>query len=100
MEKLLKEYAEVREEREKIEALESKIKDKILDAMKKDDAVKVEADFGTFSRATRLSWTYSKAVVKKEEDLKILKEKEQKKGIAKSTATEYLAFRKPSKEEK
>lgn len=98
MEKLLKEYAVVREQREEIEALESKIKDKILDAMKKDETIKVEADFGTFSRATRLSWTYSKAVEKKEEDIKILKEKEQKKGIAKSTATEYLAFRAPKKQ--
>lgn len=91
--KLLKEYHLIEEEYKLLEEKRRRLREKIVISLKKDGVDKVESDFGSFTIAHRLSWVYSKAIGKIEEKLKIAKTKEQQKGLAKSSETEYLVYK-------
>lgn len=91
--KLLREYAALEIEYKEIEARRSNLRDAIVQRMVKDKLDKVESDFGMFTVGRRASWTYTDAVKKIEDRLKIAKTKEQQKGLAKSSETEYLVYK-------
>jgi hypothetical protein len=89
-----KEYALIKATIAELEAKEKALKPEIL-ALMEDD--KVTTDFGNFTKAKRISWTYSPKLEKLEEDLKVKKHEEEERGIAVATEKEYLLF-KPNKE--
>ena len=92
---LLKEYALNEEKLKSLEAKKEELREQIVNEMKVKKVDKVESDLGLFTIGRRLSWKFTEAVKKIEEKLKIAKAKEQEKGIATSSVTEYLVFTKP-----
>lgn len=74
---------------DKIDAM----KVKIIEDMKKRNKTKDENSWGKFSIASKKTYTYSKKVVKLEEEVKILKNTEVEKGIAKAKETNYLLYK-------
>lgn len=90
---LLGSYAILREKMKLLEREEGELRIKILENLKENNLEKVDSGFGSFTIAKRLSWKYSEKVKALEEKIKISKDKEQKKGIAESSETEYLLFK-------
>ncbi len=88
---LLKKYATLREKIAELETQESVLKAEILEGM--GDEKKVDSDYGTFTKAFRKSWTFSKKVKALEEKIKIQKFTEQEKGIATFTEAPYLVYK-------
>lgn len=92
---LYEKYADIREKLAIIELAESALKAEILEEMKKSGLDKHETEVGKFIICSKKKWSYSKKVLKIEEDLKVQKFTEQEKGIAKVEETSYLAFTPP-----
>jgi hypothetical protein len=94
--KLLSEYVEVEARFKALEDVKQDLRGKILEAFKKEKIDKMEdPTLGTFSIAHKTTWTYSPAVKTLEGKVKIAKIKEQEKGIAKSSESNYLLYNKP-----
>lgn len=92
MDKIYKQYAIINAEIRELEAKKESLKGDLIESLKDEPEGKVETDFGNFTLGSRQVWKYSDAIKSKEESLKIAKDKEQKKGIAKATTTEYVVF--------
>lgn len=91
---LLKRYVGIEKRYKELEAEREAIRLEILEDMQKNDTIKAETDFGSFSVCEKTVWAYSPAVKKLEDKVKIEKDKEQKKGKAKPSITSYLKFTK------
>lgn len=91
--KLLAQYHLIEQEYKAIEGKRQALREKIVETLKKEGLEKIESDYGSFTVARRSTWVYSKTVKNIEEKLKIAKTKEQQKGIAKSSETEYLLYK-------
>lgn len=90
----IQKYLQVRTQREALEAEERDLRQAILTDLVSNKLEKIESDvFGSFTVAHKKSWKYSPAVVKVEERLKIIKFKEQEKGIAQAVESEYLLYK-------
>lgn len=99
MEKAYKKYAEVLLEIKALEAQRETLKEEVLEALRKEPDGRKETGFGKFTLSGKKVWTYSDKIKAMNEKLKIAQEKEQKKGIAKATITEYVTFTSPKKED-
>lgn len=91
--KLFQEYVYIKNEIAKLQEKESAIKSSIIEEMQKNSLDKIESDFGKFTVAQRLSYTYSDKVSDLEEKVKIAKHKEVEKGVAKiKSTTNYIVY--------
>ena len=84
--------AKIQAQRKVLEAQEQEIKVAILTEMQDTDVTTVTNKYGKFTVSARKSYTYSEAVDKLAEKLKIAKYKEEQKGIAKAKETIYLTY--------
>ena len=89
---LMSQYATLNAEMKTLEARMKNLKDEILYCMEWADERSVQTSYGTFTRAVRTTYTYSEAVLKIAERLKVAKTKEEQKGIAEPHETPYLLF--------
>ena len=92
---LLKEYVKLEEKFKALETEKKELRTKIVEDMTKAKMEKIETDFGSFTICQKASWKYTEAVEKIEDRLKIARIKEQEKGLAKRSVTEYLLFTAP-----
>ena len=90
---LLKRYATIKDKMRQLQDEELFLKEQILSDLKKNKLAKVESNFGNFTICTRYNWEYTDKVTTLEEKIKLAKLKEQEKGIAKATETNYLLFK-------
>jgi predicted nucleic acid-binding Zn-ribbon protein len=89
---LYKQYVDLEKEFKALEEKKQALRDQIVSAMRAEKIEKDATEFGTFTIAKKTSWTYSEAVKKLEDKVKIAKVREQEKGVAKSEVIEYLRF--------
>lgn len=90
--KILKEYAKLDAEYKALDERRTALRQEVVAAMKKSKIEKSETAFGTFTVGRRTVWKYSEVIEKMLEKVKIAKTKEEQKGIADSSVTEYLVF--------
>ena len=95
MKTLYAQLAEVQAQRKALEEKEAGLKTLILDEMEQDGVSTVTNKYGKFTVSSRLTYTYTEAVTKLAEKLKIAKIKEEEKGVAKAKTTTYLTFTSP-----
>lgn len=93
MQDILKRYAKLNASLKELEAKKDLLRDEIVKDFKKRKVEKEETAYGNFTIGHRLSWIYSEEIKKLEDKVKIAKDKEQKKGIAESSTTDYLLFK-------
>ena len=84
--------ATIQAQRKVLEAQEAQLKVAIVTELVDQGVSKVENSYGKFTVSHRKSYTYSEAVEKLAERLKLAKVKEEQKGIAKASDTTYLTF--------
>lgn len=97
--KLLMEYALLESQYRALEQKRDALRENIVKMFHKEGVDKLEdPTLGMFTIGRRTSWTYTKAVQKIEEKLKIAKKTEQQKGLAKASDTEYLLYKEPKVE--
>jgi len=89
---LLKQYAATEIKYKALEAERNELKSQIMEEMKSEKLAKVESKFGKFTIASRPVYTYSDKVAALIDKVKVAKVKEEQKGIAISTPTEYVLF--------
>lgn len=92
MEKTYKQYATLMADIAVLEEKKDMLKEVLLENLRKEPEGKKETGYGKFTLANRKNWIYTEKVKGMEEKVKIAKDKEQKKGLAKSTITEYVVF--------
>jgi len=90
---LLKQYAALETEFRILEEKKAVLRMSILEDLKKNQRDKVESEYGKFTVAHKITWTYTPAVTQLDERLKIARFKEQEKGLAKATQSDYLLFK-------
>jgi len=95
MKTLYAQLADVQAQRKALEEKESGIKTLILEEMVQEGVYTLTNECGKFTVSSRLSYTYTEAVTKLAEKLKIAKIKEEEKGVAKAKTTTYLTFTSP-----
>lgn len=93
MQETLSRYYDLEITFRRLEIEKQLLRDKIVTDLKKNKLDKVESDFGSFTVCEKKNWKYSGKVKSMEDKVKIAKDKEQKKGIAKVSITEYLLFK-------
>ena len=88
------EYAEVKAQIKELTDKESVLKQEIIEDMESKGLSKDETEFGTFSIASKKTYTYSDKVNDLAEKVKIAKHKEEQKGIATiKTDTRYMIYK-------
>lgn len=92
---LLRKYQDIRFKREQLEKEENEIKDQVVKYMQLEGISKEETTWGTFTIASRTSYKYSDKVKALEEKVKLAKVKEEQKGTATPSTTEYLVYTAP-----
>jgi len=92
---LFKQYAALQSKIAALEEEKGMLKEEIVAGLKKESMDKVETNFGKFTIGRSTSWKYSEAVEKIAEKLKLTKVKEEQKGIAQPSVSEYLVFTAP-----
>ena len=93
---LLQQYANLKEQERVIAEEIAKINPLVLAEIDAAGADKVEAKgIGTFSKASRKTWKFSKEVELAEEGLEELKRQEKADGTATVTEKPYLLFKAP-----
>jgi aspartate/tyrosine/aromatic aminotransferase len=89
---LFKKYQELDEEYKKLEERRKEVREAIVEELQKEGISTLDSDHGKFTIATRTSYSYSDKVKALEEKVKIAKVREQQKGIAQTSETQYLVF--------
>jgi hypothetical protein len=90
---LVGELATIALEKRELANKEEVIKSALLVEMHKENLTKVPSEVGTASITTRKSYTFTDAVKKLDEKLKIKKDEEIKKGLATVTESQFVTFR-------
>lgn len=90
---LLKKYAMLELSFKALAEQKEALREEIVEDFKKKGIEKMNSEFGSFSICKKSSWEYSKKIKLLESKVKIEKNKEQKKGIAKSVTSEYLLYK-------
>lgn len=98
IETLAKELAELAYQKEQLTNKEDVLKEMLLNEMHNTNSEKEKFEFGTVSVVKRSTYSYSDAVKKMEEKIKIKKEDEVRQGIASEKVSEFITFRKANKE--
>lgn len=91
--KLLVVYAVLDKQFKELEEQRDLLREAIVEDLKKNNLDKIESSYGNFTIARKMVWTYTAKVKALEDKVKIAKDKEQKKGLAESSITEYLVFK-------
>lgn len=90
----MQQLASTAQEKKQLEVKEKALKDALLEEFKKSNTEKDGLEgVGSFSIARRSSWVYSDVVSKLEDDIKIKKDEEQRRGVAEEKVTEYILFK-------
>lgn len=92
--KLFREYKKLDAKLKQMEEQKQALRDEIVEGLRKEGVEKTETDYGTFTRARRVSYKYTDAVKKLEEKVKLAKVKEEQKGLAEPSEKEYLVYSK------
>lgn len=92
MEKAYKDYANIMAEIKVLEAERDLVKGEIIEALREEPENKRQTKFGNFTLGSRQVWSYSEKIGVMQDKVKMAMDKEQKKGIAKATTTEYVVF--------
>lgn len=85
-------YAELEEQLEIIEEQKRELREEILADLTARGIEKHQTDVGTFTVCRKTSWTYTDAVKKLKDKVKLAEIEEQEKNKAKATVTEYIKF--------
>lgn len=93
MQDILKKYAKLNSVLKEMEMERDILKEEIIKDFKKRKVEKEETAYGNFTIGHRSSWVYSETIKKMENKIKIAKDKEQKKGTAEQSVTDYLLFK-------
>jgi len=88
----LRDYAKLTAQLNVLKAKQEVLKLSIISEMEKGGITSEDTKYGKFTYSTRRSYTYSEAVKKLMERVKVAKVKEEAKGIAKVKETNYLTF--------
>lgn len=91
--KLLVEYAVLDKHFKELEIERELLREAIIEDLKKNHLDKIESSYGNFTIGRKKNWIYTIKVKALEDKVKIAKDKEQKKGLAEATITEYLVFK-------
>src|SRR3990167_4511656 len=89
---LFAEFLKVEASYKDICAKRDAVRAEIVEEMQKSKVEKAETEYGIFTIAKRAVWAYTEAVRKLEQRVKLAKVREEKKGLATRTETEYLRF--------
>lgn len=89
---LYKKYVALNKKLSDLEDERTALRTAIIDGLKKEKTQKVETKYGKFTIAYRTTWSYSDAVKKLKEKVKLAEVKEQQSGIAEEQKTEYLVY--------
>lgn len=92
--KSLQAYAKLQAQIKELEGKRDSTKIAILEAFEKEGIEKQETTFGTFTRAHKTTYSYSDKIDIMVEKVKLAKIREEEKGIAKVSKSEYLVFTK------
>ncbi len=98
MDILLKQYARLEAEYRQLENERAILRSQIVLKFNTEGIDKQNTDYGHFSIGHRLSYEFTESVKKLEDKVKIAKDKEIKKGVAKAKVTDYLIFKTPQNE--
>lgn len=93
--KHVEELAAIAVQLKELEDKERALKLQIMSEMKAEGVDTYKSDVGTVSHVTRKSYTYSEAVDKLNEQLKLKKVEEEERGIADVKITEYVQINLP-----
>lgn len=90
---LFQEYVDLKTKINELLEKEGEMKEAIIAQMGKDKVTKVESEYGKFTIASRKAWQYSDKVEELSEKLKMVKHKEEERGIAKiKSINPYLVW--------
>ena len=89
---LYRDLAKLQAKRKELEAQEAQIKLAIIEGMEASGELQVVTDYGKATISHRKTYTYTEAVQKLSEKLKLAKVKEEQSGKAKPKTTTYLTF--------
>lgn len=90
---LLKKYAMLELSFKALEEQKKALREEIVEDFKKKGIEKMDSEFGSFTVCKNKSWKYSAKIKSLEDKVKIEKSKEQKKGIAEESISEYLLYK-------
>lgn len=93
---LYRDLALLQAQRKELEAKEAQVKLAIIEDMEKKGELQVVTEYGKATISHRKTYTYTEAVEKLNEKLKLAKVKEEQNGKATAKETTYLTFT-PSK---
>lgn len=85
-------YSALDRELKKLEEEKETLRSQIISDLQSQSVDKVETDYGTFTVAHRVSYTYTDKVKALEEKVKLAKVKEEQKGLAEAKETQYLRY--------
>lgn len=89
---LLRKYRDTQRKKKELELKMQELKDEIIDEMVNEGLEKQETTYGIFTLAYRTNYKYTDEVKKLEEKVKLAKVKEEQKGVADPSETQYLVF--------
>jgi hypothetical protein len=95
MKTYLKKYAQLQAQIKDLEMQRDATKEIILEELHKNKLEKVESEYGKFTITTRRTFVYSEKVDALTEKVKLLKIKEEEKGIATPKYTEFITYTAP-----
>lgn len=72
---------------------EDVIKQSLLEEMSREQVEKLQLEYGTISKGTRTTYTFTDAIKKLKDKVKIKEQDEIKQGLATAKTTDYLTFR-------
>lgn len=93
IETLVKQLAEVAQQKKEIELQEEAIKGLLLEELRGADPEEGKTPYGKVTIARRSYYTYSDNIKKLAEEIKLKQVEEQEKGIAVEKVTEYVLFK-------
>lgn len=92
-------YADLAAQIKNLEQEQALLKPTLLADLEELEAKTLSTKSGTFSVASKKTWTYSLPTQKKELDLKLTKKREEEEALATCTASTFLRFQLTKQEE-
>ena len=90
---LYKQYATIRAKQDVLDSIEKDLKNRILQDMQSKKLVKEKFEFGSFTVASKKNYIFSNKIKKLEENVKLAKEVEITKKIAKIKENPYVTYK-------
>lgn len=92
---MFKEYAKLDAQIKELEGKKEVMRLEIIKSLDKNEVTCEVTKYGTFTKANRTSYKYSDKVAALAEKVKLAKIREEEKGIATASVTNYLVFTTP-----